>query len=181
MAGRRPAAAPSAAWITVRLPVERERPHESWGIVRLTPALHEKLGGAKARIPIAGTANGFPIRTSFTPRGGGHYFVFTRAMQEGSGKQPGDTVTLRIRRDDAPRTIATPKDLSAALARQAGLATFFEALSYSHRKEYIGAIEDAKRPETRTRRIAAAVEAIGALAAARSTSRAGRAAKNRRT
>jgi hypothetical protein len=64
--------------------------------------------------------------------------------------------------DDAPRTVAVPDDLAAALAAEPGLREAFDAMSYTHRRDWVEAVEGAKRPETRARRISQAVEAARA-------------------
>lgn len=56
--------------------------------------------------------------------------------------------------------MVTPDDLRKALDRHAGLTASWDAMSYSHRKEYVSWIEEAKKPETRERRIAKTVEAL---------------------
>jgi uncharacterized protein YdeI (YjbR/CyaY-like superfamily) len=71
----------------------------------------------------------------------------------------GDTVTIEIERDDAPRMVEIPPDLAAALDADPAVRAAFDAMSYTHRKEYVRAVLDAKRPETRARRLALAVEA----------------------
>ena len=68
-----------------------------------------------------------------------------------------------MNKDDEPRSIATPPDLLKALNARKSVKALWDKLSYTHRKEYIGAIEDAKKPETRARRIAKAVEMIAAM------------------
>ena len=75
------------------------------------------------------------------------------------GKGDGDGVTVTLERDAGERTVDVPDDLAAALA-EAGLREAFDKLSYSHRREHVNAINDAKRPETRTRRIAKALEML---------------------
>ena len=59
------------------------------------------------------------------------------------------------------RTVTVPPDFAKAL-KAAGLRSTFDALAYSHRKEHVRLIEEAKKPETRQRRIEAAVAKIGA-------------------
>jgi uncharacterized protein YdeI (YjbR/CyaY-like superfamily) len=81
----------------------------------------------------------------------------TRA--QAGGVRPGDRVTIEIERDDAPRTVDVPADLAAALDADPAVRAAFDALSYTHRKEYVTAVLDAKRPETRACRLALAVEA----------------------
>ena len=56
--------------------------------VRLPPKVHAALGGGKARIPIAGTADKHAFRTSAMPMGGSHMFVFNREMRDATGKAP---------------------------------------------------------------------------------------------
>lgn len=62
------------------------------------------------------------------------------------------------RRKKAARPISVPTDVAAALAKNKKALGAFEQLSPSHRREYIQWITQAKREETRLRRIATAVE-----------------------
>lgn len=117
--------------------------------------------GGRARIPVAGTINGVPFRGSTMPMGDGRHCVGfrkdTRALA--GGVENGDAVTIEIARDDAPRTVDVPGDLAAALDADPAVRAAFDAMSYTHRKEWVVAVTDAKRPETRERRIAQAVAA----------------------
>jgi Bacteriocin-protection, YdeI or OmpD-Associated/Domain of unknown function (DUF1905) len=119
-----------------------------------------ELGG-RARIPVAGTINGVPFRGSTMPMGDGRHCVGfrkdTRALA--GGVENGDTVTIEIACDDAPRTVDIPDDLAAALDADPAVRSAFDAMSHTHRKEWVVAVADAKRPETRERRIAQAVAA----------------------
>jgi len=54
--------------------------------------------------------------------------------------------------------LAVPDDLSAALKKNAKARATFEGLSPSHRREYVEWITEAKREETRQRRLATALE-----------------------
>ena len=83
-----------------------------------------------------------------------------KSIRESLGKGAGDTVEVALVRDKAPREVDVPADLSAALEREPGAAAAFEALSYSHRREYVRWVEEAKRPETRQRRIAGTLERL---------------------
>lgn len=116
--------------------------------------------GGRARIPVMGTINGVAFRGSTMPMGDGRHCVgFRRAIQAQARVEVGDTVAIEIDRDDAPRTVGLPEDLAAALAAEPGARAAFDAMSYTHRREWAEAIEGAKRPETRARRIAQAVDA----------------------
>ncbi len=120
--------------------------------------------GGRARIPVAGTINGVPFRGSTMPMGDGRHCVGFRkdVRARAGGVEAGDTVAIEISRDDVPRTVAVPDDLAAALAAAPGVRAAFDAMSYTHRKEWVAAVAGAKRPETRTRRIAQAVAAARA-------------------
>jgi Bacteriocin-protection, YdeI or OmpD-Associated/Domain of unknown function (DUF1905) len=128
-------------------------------LVVLPAEVASALGG-RARIPVAGTVNGVPFRGSTMPMGDGRHCIgFRKELRDAAGVDLGDEVELEIARDDAPRTVAVPDDLAAALATDPGLREAFDAMSFTHRREHVQAIEGARRPDTRTRRIAAAVEA----------------------
>jgi len=118
-------------------------------------------------------------RKSFTAviregRGGGAFVEFPFDVKSGFGSaQPkvrvtfddetyrgkgiGDEVRVSVEADTEPREVTLPADVGAAL-RKARLEKAFDELSYTHRKEHIQAIEGAKRPETRARRIAKLLE-----------------------
>src|SRR5215204_2537694 len=70
---------------------------------------------------------------------------------EAVGLQAGEDVAVRIELDDAPREVPVPDDLASAMDDAA--RTAFEGLAYSHRKEWVRWVEEAKKPETRTARI----------------------------
>lgn len=75
------------------------------------------------------------------------------------GKRPGEKVEVVVELDDKPREVKVPVDVKKAL-QAAGLWEQFEKLAYSHRKEYVIWIEDAKKPETRTNRIHKMIEML---------------------
>ncbi len=59
--------------------------------------------------------------------------------------------------DTAPRMVAVAADLAAALEADPEVRARCDRLADSHRKEHVRAVEDAKSPATRDRRIAACV------------------------
>jgi Bacteriocin-protection, YdeI or OmpD-Associated/Domain of unknown function (DUF1905) len=114
----------------------------------------EEAFGTRARVAVHGTVNRFPFRSSLMPRGKGvFYMAFTKAMQQGANAGVGDTVSVVMQQDTAPRIVAVPADLKKALAKAPAQNKAFVALAYSHQKEYIDWIERAKRTETRANRI----------------------------
>ena len=62
--------------------------------------------------------------------------------------------------DRVKRTVTPPKDLQALLSKNAKARAAFEALAFSHKKEYVTWILDAKKPETRAARLAKTVEML---------------------
>ena len=72
----------------------------------------------------------------------------------------GDRVTVELELDAAPREVEPPSDLAAALDAEPRLRAFFDGLSFTHRREYAEWVTDAKREETRRRRVARAVEML---------------------
>jgi hypothetical protein len=122
-----------------------------------------KVFGSRARVPVRGTINGFAYRSSIFPmRGGKHFMVVNGKVRAATNLKGGETVTVTMERDDAPRIVTPPADLLRALRSNKEARATWEKLSYTHRKEYVQAIEDAKRPETRARRIAKTIEALAA-------------------
>jgi ribosomal protein L11 len=111
-----------------------------------------EFGGARA--PVAGTVNGSPFRGRLMVYGGVTYLGFRREIRDAAGGiEPGDEVEVVIERDDAPREVEVPEALSGALADDPEARAVFDSLSFTHRKEYAVWIAEAKRDETRTRRI----------------------------
>ncbi|HXN44409.1 MAG TPA: YdeI/OmpD-associated family protein [Xanthobacteraceae bacterium] len=112
-------------------------------------------GFPKIQSVIAGT----PYRGSLMPMGDGTFCLgVLRSIQEAAGVGFGDTITVELALDTAPRTVETPPDLAAALKRDKNAAAAWEALSYTNRKEHARGLEEAKRPETRARRLAKTLE-----------------------
>ena len=88
---------------------------------------------------------------------GKHYMVVNKSVRAGAKVKGGETISVVMERDDEPRLITPPEDFARALNANREAEAAWEKLSYSHQKEYAGAIEEAKKPETRTRRIEKAV------------------------
>lgn len=115
------------------------------------------LGGG-GRIPVRASFDGIAYTGSIASMGSGPCLGMLKAIRTALGKQPGDTVEVTVERDAAERTVEIPEDLAAALA-DAGVRAAFDALSFSTRRELVTGIVEAKRPETRARRIDKAVAA----------------------
>ena len=110
--------------------------------------------GARARVPIRGTINGYPYRSSLSPCGTRHMMPVNKILREGAGVRPGDMVDVVMERDEEERTVEAPPPLAKALAKSEAAQASWEKLSFTHKKEMALAITGAKQEETRTRRLA---------------------------
>jgi hypothetical protein len=127
---------------------------ERGGVFFTLPRRESAKFGVRGYLPVTGTINGYSFRSSIFPTGdGAHYMGVNKEVRAGAGIAAGDRVQVMMEEDTAPRTVAVPADLNAALASSASARVLFDKLSYTHRKEYVRWIESARRPETRARRI----------------------------
>jgi hypothetical protein len=120
------------------------------------------VGEGAKRFPVAATLNGYTWRTSVVRMGGEFLLGLSRQVREAAGVQAGDTAQLRLELDTKPREVDVPEALATALAKDANARAAYEKLSYTHRKEYARWIAEAKRDETRERRVAKAIEQLRA-------------------
>ncbi len=107
--------------------------------------------GAGKRPPVQVTVGRYSYRTTVAPMGGAFYVPLAAEHREAAGITAGEEVDVRIELDSAPREVALPEDLDAALDEDA--RAFFAGLAPSHRKEWVRWVEEAKKPETRAARI----------------------------
>lgn len=119
-----------------------------------------KVFGTRARIPVCGTINGTPFRSSIMPMGGRHMMLVPKKLREAARVKGGDRVSVHMQRDEAPRTVTPPQDFARALKANKEALAMWDKLSYTHRREHVQAIEEAVRPETRARRINKAIEQL---------------------
>ena len=118
------------------------------------------VGEGAKRFPVVATVNGYTWRTSVARMGGEFLVGLSREVRDGAGVQAGDEVEVSVELDQAPREVDVPEALAAALAADAEAAAAFERMAFTHRKEYARWVAEAKREETRERRVAQAVEMI---------------------
>jgi Bacteriocin-protection, YdeI or OmpD-Associated/Domain of unknown function (DUF1905) len=119
-----------------------------------------KAAYGHARPKVKVTVNGVTLRTTVAVYGGTSYIGFRKAICDAAGLQLGKTITVAIEPDTEPRVVDVPDDLAQALAKHAPARKRFEALSYSHRREHAQWVAEAKKPETRERRIASVIEML---------------------
>jgi hypothetical protein len=114
-------------------------------------------GMPKIKAVIAGT----PYRGSLMPMGDGTYCLgVLKSIQEAAGVGAGESISIDIELDTAPRTVEMPPDLANKIAHDKKAIAAWDALSFTNKKEMARSLEEAKRPETRERRLAQAVESL---------------------
>jgi bifunctional DNA-binding transcriptional regulator/antitoxin component of YhaV-PrlF toxin-antitoxin module len=120
----------------------------------------EKEFGTKGQVPIKADFEGEDYRGSLAKYGSPqHMLGVSKAIREKLGKRPGDMLEVELWKDEEERTVEVPPEFQKLMKKE-GLLPFFEKLSYTHRKEYCRWISEAKKEETRLRRLEKAVEML---------------------
>jgi hypothetical protein len=122
-------------------------------LVAIPAKILSRLGGT-SRIPVNATFNGIAYRGTIANMGAGPCLGVRKAIVAEAEVAVGDTLNVTLERDLEERTVTVPPDLAKALTSNRAARQGWDNLSYSHNKEYARALEDAKKPETRTRRLA---------------------------
>jgi hypothetical protein len=116
--------------------------------------------GTNGNVPVDATIDGVPDKGGLFRMGMPYHMLGVhKAVRQKIGKGPGDTVAVVLWKDDAPREVTVPPELKARM-KKAGVLAFFEGLSFTHRKEYSRWIAEAKKDETRARRLDKAIELL---------------------
>lgn len=118
----------------------------------------------KVRAPVKVTLNGYTYRSTIAAMGG-FCIPLRKSNREAAGLEGGETLEVRLVLDEETRTVEPPADFVKALRAAPPAWERWQELSFTHQREYVAALEDAKKPETRARRLDNAVKAIGARAA----------------
>lgn len=120
----------------------------------------EKEFGSK-RPKVKALIEGVPYRGILTRMGTDcHILGIRKEIREQVGKTVGDEITVTVELDIEPRVVETPTDLSAELKKDKEAKALFEKLSYTHQKEYVNWITEAKKAETRQSRIVKTIEML---------------------
>jgi hypothetical protein len=132
-----------------------------------------KVFGTRARVPVRGTINGYPYRSSLMPMGdclqgkgaspipsSSHMMPVCKALRDGAGVKPGDTVSVLMERDEEKRIVAVPPALKKELAKSKTAQANWQKLSFTNQKEIALSISGAKQEETRLRRLAKAMDIL---------------------
>lgn len=146
---------------TFRTVLRKPEAMDAMGI-EVPPSIVEALGQGK-RPKVVVTLKGYSYRSTVAVMDGKFLLPLAKAHRAKIAVEDGETVSVQLDLDTAPREVAVPGDLAAAL-EAAGVREAFDAQAYTHRKEHVRAVEEAKKPETRVKRIQKVVEMLQAKA-----------------
>jgi bifunctional DNA-binding transcriptional regulator/antitoxin component of YhaV-PrlF toxin-antitoxin module len=127
--------------------------------IEVPPEIVESLGRGK-RVPVHVAIGPHTWRSTIAVYGGRYFLGVSAENRDAAGIKAGDVVEVDVSPDDEPRDVELPPDFAAALDENPEARDRFERLSYTHRKEHVRAILDAKAPETRQRRIEKAISML---------------------
>ena len=116
--------------------------------------------GGRGRIPVQASFNGIPYRGSIVRMGSVMMLGVTKAIMAEAGAGPGDVLDVVVENDEAPREVEVPPELTKALKLNPAARAVWDGLSFSHRREYVGYIVEAKMEETRARRVERTIQAL---------------------
>ncbi|PXW25874.1 UNVERIFIED_CONTAM: uncharacterized protein DUF1905 [Williamsia faeni] len=131
-------------------------PPEPMRGLEVPPDVVESLSGGK-RPRVTVTINGHTWSTRIAIMRGRHLIGLSNANRIASGSTIGDDVEVTVELDNEPITVVEPEDLVAALVADPPVRAAYDRLTPSQKKQHVRMIENAKKPETRVRRIEALV------------------------
>jgi hypothetical protein len=117
----------------------------------------------KTRAPVKVTLNKYTFRSTISKYGEDHWIPLRKSNREAAGLEGTETLKVTLELDEEKREVAPPPDFVKAL-KKAKAWDAWTSLSFTHQKEHVDALEQAKKPETRTRRLEKSVEMIAAKA-----------------
>lgn len=142
---------------TINVKLEKHPTMEATGIT--IPFDVEAVFGAK-RVPVKATVNGAVYRGSIVRMAGKYMLGIPKAFRDAAGIKAGDNIVVTLEADVAERTVTIPADLARELKKSKPLAAAWDGLSYTLRKENARALEEAKKPETRAKRLEKTLELL---------------------
>jgi len=151
--------------------------YRNGGICYIPVTFDPKAVFGKIRVPVKATLNGYTYRSTIASMGGCVAVPLRQSNREAAGLEGGETIDVTLTLDTEKREIKPPADLVKALKAAPPAWDRWRELSFSHQREWAEAVEEAKKPETRARRIAGAVEMIRARS---TSSRASSSSRRRR-
>jgi len=140
-----------------RMRTKLQTPEKGWSGL----AVPSDLLGTRGRLWLRGTLEGHAFWVAAQPMGdGNHWVTVNRQMRAEMGLAGDEEVEAVFVKADGPPTLTVPEELERALEGRPDAQALFEGMSHNHRKEYINWVKEAKRPETRARRAADAMDRI---------------------
>jgi hypothetical protein len=129
------------------------------GFVEVPFDVEESFGSKRPKVKAM--IEGIPYRGILTRMGGSHHMlIILKGIREQVGKTFGDELQVTVEPDLEERVIEIPKDLLKELKKDKEAKAFFDKLSYTHRKEYVTWVTEAKKEETRQNRIVKTIEML---------------------
>ena len=120
----------------------------------------EKEFGVKGQVRVKATFDDVPYTGSLVKCGpGSHMLGVLKAIREQIGKGPGDSIEVVVWKDEEARSVEVPPEFTKRM-KDEGVFAQFEALGFTHRKEYCRWIAEAKKEETRLKRVGKAIEML---------------------
>lgn len=117
--------------------------------------------GTKGQVKVKALFDGHPYRGVLANMGMGcHVILVRKDVRDAIGKKVGDMIKVEIERDTEERTVEIPEDLLKVLSKNKKAKEFFDGLSYTNRKEYAAWISNAKKAETREKRLSLVVDKL---------------------
>jgi Bacteriocin-protection, YdeI or OmpD-Associated/Domain of unknown function (DUF1905) len=132
------------------------------GAVFDLPAQAAAALGERKRPPVTVTIGDYTFRTTVAVYGGRPMIGVNKRHRAAAGIGVGDSFDVVVTLDEEPRVVEVPTDLAEAPTVDDAVAAAFDKLSYTHRREYVEWIAEAKRPATRARRVAATIDRVRA-------------------
>jgi len=142
---------------TIKVKLEKHETLEATGIT--IPFDVEEVFGAK-RVAVKATINGAVYRGSIVRMGGKYMLGIPKAFRQEAGLKAGDNIVVTIEKDTEERKVDLPSDLAQELRKDTKLNEVWKKLSYTIRKEQARGLVDAKKPETRARRLEKTLEML---------------------
>ncbi len=120
----------------------------------------EEAFGSK-RPKVKSMIGGVPYRGTLVRMGGPkHMLLILKGIREQTGKTFGDEIEVTVEQDMEPRVVVIPKDLMKEFKKDKDSKAVFDKLSFTHQKEYVKWIEEARKEETRQARVVKTVQML---------------------
>ena len=130
------------------------------GAYVLFPYDTEKEFATKGKVLVKATFDGVPYTGSLIKYGNPqHMLGVLKAIRERTGKAPGDTIEVVVWKDEPVRSLDLPPQFEELMKKE-GLLPVFEKLSHTHRRQYCLWIAEAKKEETRLKRLKKGIEML---------------------